>query len=728
MIRPDFRSFCAKALTVCVTVFFFTPFEDVGASSSSVTMTAISSGTVGRFDGVIGARLTNMIGDTLRNKDFLITYTGGSNQFLGGGSDEDTSWTFDFTQDPNYSAVPSGQLESALLTLTLHTRSGVDNDIIKIEGLPDIISPQIQSLSGGFIETIQLELLDFYSSQQILSALALSHNGQLRMLYSDDAIINFAKFELTLPTPTLSTHAVDKTDPTCNDTAGMPFCSVGAALAMASSSDTISIAAGIYVENITVDKNVILRGAGADRTIVEAGGPVITIESNSIVAIEGIGITKGQSGGVLNRVGATVTFLNCSITDNFSMSGGGAIFNEGTVELINSTVAENDSGGNGGGIYNNYGGLIRLMNSTVSSNFNCAIPQIGCQADGGGVFNMGRVELMNCTVSDNRATTSGGGIHNMGTLIVTNSTIAKNHAKNGGGISTNYVAKLINSTVSENEIGWGAGVGAGIFGPAELSNTIVANNIIRTHYPPPMDLYRQNCSENVTSFGHNLDSDGTCGLNPELGDLSTIDPILGPFLNSETPGYGHFGLRAGSPAIDAGDNTLCPSSDQLGISRPIDGNGDGIATCDIGAIELPQNLKEMVYFKVLCCPFTFAFEPLGNYKRSDFSCPDGSVGLFWFQARLDNISDKTLSILVVEVDKLTNNLLVQARGPRRWEDTKGAGLVGERGVWVLPTKYRPYYGDGELTPEEKFDIFHFFLCLDSFEKFIFKVNLLGKAQ
>ena len=35
---------------------------------------------------------------------------------------------------------------------------------------------------------------------------------------------------------------------------------------------------------------------------------------------------------------------------------------------------------------------------------------------------------------------------------------------------------------------------------------------------------------------------------------------------------------------------------------------------------------------------------------------------------------------------------------------------------------------GELTPEEEFDIFHFFLCLDSFEKFIFKVNLLGKAQ
>ncbi|PWT88074.1 MAG: hypothetical protein C5B54_11200 [Acidobacteria bacterium] len=44
-------------------------------------------------------------------------------------------------------------------------------------------------------------------------------------------------------------------------------------------------------------------------------------------------------------------------------------------------------------------------------------------------------------------------------------------------------------------------------------------------------------------------------------------------------------LLPGSPAIDAGDNNGCTSTDQRGANRPQDGNGDGIATCDMGAFE-----------------------------------------------------------------------------------------------------------------------------------------------
>jgi hypothetical protein len=45
-------------------------------------------------------------------------------------------------------------------------------------------------------------------------------------------------------------------------------------------------------------------------------------------------------------------------------------------------------------------------------------------------------------------------------------------------------------------------------------------------------------------------------------------------------------LQPGSPAIDAGDQRVCPSTDAFGISRPVDGEGDGQAACDIGAIEV----------------------------------------------------------------------------------------------------------------------------------------------
>jgi len=39
----------------------------------------------------------------------------------------------------------------------------------------------------------------------------------------------------------------------------------------------------------------------------------------------------------------------------------------------------------------------------------------------------------------------------------------------------------------------------------------------------------------------------------------------------------------GSPAIDGGDNGVCPPVDILGALRPADGNGDGSPVCDIGA-------------------------------------------------------------------------------------------------------------------------------------------------
>jgi len=44
-------------------------------------------------------------------------------------------------------------------------------------------------------------------------------------------------------------------------------------------------------------------------------------------------------------------------------------------------------------------------------------------------------------------------------------------------------------------------------------------------------------------------------------------------------------MKSGSPAIDSGTNTGCPSFDLDGTARPKDGNGDSTATCDMGAYE-----------------------------------------------------------------------------------------------------------------------------------------------
>ena len=88
----------------------------------------------------------------------------------------------------------------------------------------------------------------------------------------------------------------------------------------------------------------------------------------------------------------------------------------------------------------------------------------------------------------------------------------------------------------------------------------------------------------MSSSGHNLDSDGSCGLSGP-GDLPNTDALLGLLADNGGPTQTH-ALLAGSPAIDAGDNAACPATDQRGVARPQDGDGDGAAVCDIGAYEL----------------------------------------------------------------------------------------------------------------------------------------------
>jgi len=62
------------------------------------------------------------------------------------------------------------------------------------------------------------------------------------------------------------------------------------------------------------------------------------------------------------------------------------------------------------------------------------------------------------------------------------------------------------------------------------------------------------------------------------------DVLLDPFFFSGWPQV-DLRLLPDSPAIDAGDNGYCPEVDYLGNLRPLDGDQDGQAVCDIGAYE-----------------------------------------------------------------------------------------------------------------------------------------------
>ena len=81
----------------------------------------------------------------------------------------------------------------------------------------------------------------------------------------------------------------------------------------------------------------------------------------------------------------------------------------------------------------------------------------------------------------------------------------------------------------------------------------------------------------MTSQGHNLHGDNTCNLTGP-NDLLRVDPLLGPLQDNGGPTLTH-ALLAGSPAIDAGNDTAAPATDQRGASRPWGMNSDN--TCNL---------------------------------------------------------------------------------------------------------------------------------------------------
>lgn len=289
---------------------------------------------------------------------------------------------------------------------------------------------------------------------------------------------------LMLPAPVEASGATLKV---CES--GPPKCEysqVQPAIEHAPDGATIQIAPGTYRGFAMPDgdaglTSITLKGAGAGRTTISGGGPVVTIGSDVSVSISGVTITGGSNpftgGGIFNE--GTLTLTNCIVSDNTAKSGGG-IDNEpgGKLTLEDSKVTGNDATFAAGGIYSS-AGTATLIHSVVRDN---------TAEDGGGIFIFrGTVSLTDSTVSANRAGYSGlgGGIYNAnyeGTLTLEHSTVSDNTAgteghgsdENGGGIYNSGTAALTNSTLSDNRA---AHTGGGIFNRRGATLTFEAGRI-----------------------------------------------------------------------------------------------------------------------------------------------------------------------------------------------------------------------------------------------------------
>lgn len=367
---------------------------------------------------------------------------------------------------------------------------------------------------------------------------------------------------------------------------------------------SIDLGAGVHYETVVVSRSVSIGGAGASNTIVDGQGQgsVFTIQSDVIAIISKMTIRGGSAdlgGGIFNE--GTLTLIASTLSGNSGGSEGGGIYNdrEGVFTLSNSSITGNDAY-DGAGIVNE--GRAHVISSTLTENH---------ANQGGAVFNHNRMTVISSTLHNNRAENRGGAILSGGRLTVTNSIVSDNLVdtveplvhNGGGGVFLFGGSRffLTNSTLSGNSAVAGGGILAFTFSPAiTLTNSTLYGNVAATvgggvrmvAITPTVSAVNTIVAGNtggdcagglIVSRGHNLAGDASCAFG-EAGDMNETDPLLSPLGAYGGPTASYLPLP-GSPAINAGDDGLCPAVDQRGISRPQDGNGSGSAHCDIGAVE-----------------------------------------------------------------------------------------------------------------------------------------------
>lgn len=367
------------------------------------------------------------------------------------------------------------------------------------------------------------------------------------------------------------------------------------------SDDSSALGGGLYQQ----DGRAELSGLALnDNEAVAGGGALITNDlemSDSTVA----GNRADFGGGVYvwypNTDGSAMV-QSSVISGNHATRGGGLFQYAGSLAVEDSAIISNAVEElEGGGIYTAYSlatDVLTITRSTVGQN---QAPK------GAGIYSNVDLHLETTVISNNVAGDVGGGLVMHRAAMVVDSAIVGNEAAGYGAAlshESSDAMTLQNVTVSGNDAG---SAGAVYFdGDADLTNVTLTGN-------GPAGIYRQsgsvslvntiiagsqgpNCNQALTSMGHNLEDDDTCGLNPGMDDLTFVDPLLGPLAENggATPTHA---LATGSPAIDAGDEGVCPPVDQRGVLRPIDGDGDDTPVCDIGAYE--YDLVPAVYLPIV---------------------------------------------------------------------------------------------------------------------------------
>lgn len=418
------------------------------------------------------------------------------------------------------------------------------------------------------------------------------------------------------------TKTADTKDGSCNSD-----CSLREAIDAANASlgpDIINLPAGEYKitrsgaeednnahGDFDISEDVEIIGAGGATTSISGEGAHRILHVNGAsnpVSLDISNVTVKYSEGLaLHFVGAgTLTVDSATFTKNHNPSQYGASIDvgDGSTLIINNSIFTENCAYSGPAV--NGWGTWTITDSTFSNNGNLYsspfVTSHECDiGEGGGAMYMqyAFANISNSSFKNNRAKRGGAMYVNAGTVEITNTTISDNNVTGNGSLEPwgffgtgggamelgPFVtsALLKNSTVvnnnAPNTFGGGISVSDGV--TMILQNTILASNTASV---------APDCAGTVTSTANSLLGDSTdCTYTPSAGDLSGAAG-LDAYSDDSTPGNGHYPLLSTSQAVDAGDNTACAATDQIGTSRPQDGDGNATAICDIGAFEIEAEI------------------------------------------------------------------------------------------------------------------------------------------
>ena len=292
---------------------------------------------------------------------------------------------------------------------------------------------------------------------------------------------------------------------------------------------------------------------------------------------------SGAWGGALHSFRSSPALRDCFFQANYAgMQGGAICFDESDGVVVNS-IFQGNSSIDGGAVFVSEDGECRLTNCRFMGNAG--------YGSGGAVFAAGRkLEIINGLFSGNLAFMDGGAI----ALI------------DGPGVLTNCTFNL---NAAEGDLGGGA---LAVFGTtAELVNCILWD---QTRNEPPIIALQgmddkqaeliisystlKDVTDGITQMGLTLITrgDGNIDTDPRFRDPIGADEVAGTVDDD-------LGLRAGSPCIDAGDNTAVPADiddldldDDLLERIPLDMAGlirfaDDPDTEDTGLADVPSYLE-----------------------------------------------------------------------------------------------------------------------------------------